>query len=133
MPTLPRGVTVIKLLQKAQGGERTLSDTYDGRTKTDLLGVDPSTRTEVRELEPSAQVVGALDQDVFRLYVSMENSLPVHVIQSLQQLVHVASHQLLKIKNPIVLHTHMNERVRILPTTLQICFSEGYITFTRLV
>lgn len=60
-----------------------------------LLGVDPSTRTEVRELEPSAQVVGALDQDVFRLYVSMENSLPVHVIQRLQQLVHVASHQLL--------------------------------------
>lgn len=77
----------------------------DGRTN--LFGVDPSTRPEVRELEPPAQVVGALDQNVFRLYVSMENSLPVHMIQRLQELVHVASHQLFNNKFNGFAHKHL--------------------------
>lgn len=62
---------------------------------THLLGVDPSTRSEVGQLESPTQVVGALDQDVLRLYVSMEDPFSMHVIQCFQQLVHVASHQLL--------------------------------------
>lgn len=69
-----------------------------------LFRVDAPARAEVRELEAPAEVVRRLDEDVLGLDVPVEDALPVHVVEGLEQLVHVAADELLETGGAIRAH-----------------------------
>ena len=98
-------VPVVSVRQQALGGSvPTRGDVLCVR----LLGVDAAARPEVGELD-----VVLHEQDVLGLDVAVEDAVAVHVVDGLQQLVHVVLHavlgQVVALALDGVVHVHVHQ------------------------